>query len=179
MTVKLGAIATTALGVLLAGCGPTIDHQWRTTGYTFADVSLAADHKDLRVDVFGAPPTVQPTTFAAGVAAAMPRAIGVSPNYSATPGPNAEPLYRVVWTMPPSGDQQSGAACTGPLGSFANPTAMAGGMYALFCRGPSALSGAYARLDAAPNLDDPKFRALIHDMTLALFARGTGRSGGY
>jgi hypothetical protein len=184
MTVKSGAIAAAApvlltLATLLAGCGPQIDYQWRTTSYTFSDVSLAADRRDLRIDVLGTPPTMDPTAFASGVAAAMPRGIGVSPQFTATPGPSADPHYRVVWVMPPSGNQYNGAACTAPPGSYPNPTPSGGGMYALFCRDTSALSGAYARLDAPPSLDDPKFRALIRDMTLSILAKGTGPNKGY
>jgi hypothetical protein len=184
MIVKSGAIAAVApilltLAAVLAGCGPVIDYQWRSTGYTFSDVSLAADQRDLRIDVLGTPPTMNPTAFAAGVAAAMPRGIGVSAQFTATPGPSADPHYRVVWVMPPSGNQYEGAACTAPLGSYPNPTPSAGGMYALFCRDTSALSGAYARLDAVPNLDDPKFRGLIRDMTLSILAKGSGKGKGY
>ncbi|MBV8165756.1 MAG: hypothetical protein JO021_03110 [Alphaproteobacteria bacterium] len=181
MTIKSGAIAAAGLSLaaLLGGCGPTVDYQWRSTGYMFSEVSAAADHKDLRVDVLGTPPTGNPAAFAAGVAAAMPRGIGVSANFTATPGPSAAPLYRVVWALPPAGNQQSGAACTAPLGSFPNSSLATGGMYGLFCRGTSVLSGAYARLDSPPDLNDPKFRALIHDMTLSLFAKGNGSSNGY
>jgi hypothetical protein len=183
------AWALAAMLPALGGCdAPRIDYQWTATGYSLADVSYGADHRDLRVDVRNPPSTKSPDAFAAAVAAAMPTAIGVATRFTATPDASARPLYRVVWDFAPTAGQLGREICIAPPATSGAAPALAlgdpvpGGVYAVLCRGPSTLSGAYGRLPrgaASPDPDDPAVRALIHDMTLALFPPSSGSRTGY
>ncbi len=171
-------LALTACVLLLGGCNASrVDYQWASLGYNLGDVSYGADHRDLRVDVAGGPPTMPPAEFAAAVAAAMPRAIGIAAHFTATPDASAHPMYRVLWDFAPPGDRHGRESCAAPVVA-APSVARSAGVFAVFCRGASAMSGAYGRFERTLDPNDPGFRAFVHDMTLALFPRGgTGRKG--
>ena len=174
-------LALTACVLLLGGCNASrIDYQWASLGYNLGDVSYGADHRDLRVDVVGGPPTMPPAEFAAAVAAAMPRAIGIAAHFTATPDASAHPMYRVLWNFAPPGDRHGRESCAAPTGGpvAAPSVARSDGVFVAFCRGASAMSGAYGRFERTLDPNDPAFRAFVHDMTLAVFPRGgTGRKG--
>ena len=174
--VRLGLATLGAL--LLSACTATrIDYQWTSLGYNLGDVSYGADHRDPRVDVIGGPPTMPPAEFAAAVAAAMPQGIGIVTRFTATPDTSAHPLYRVVWEFAPPGDRRGYGMCTTAAAPPSGPRG--DGVYALFCRGPSVMSGVYGRLERAPDPSDPAFRAFVRDMTVALFPRGGTVGKGY
>ncbi len=154
-----------ASAVALAGCDtPRIDYTWASTGYTFGDVSYAADHRDMRVDVVGAP-----RELAGPIAALMPNGFGIVTHFTATPGPTAHPLYRVVWEFGPSGySAETCARAASPVMPAAAPSAS---IAVAYCRGPSTMSGVAGHLARPADPNDPVFQALVRDMTLALFPR--------
>jgi hypothetical protein len=169
------SLSLVACVICLAGCdAPRVNYQWISTGYNRADLSYAADRRDVRVEVRGGPPSLPAPAFAAAVADAMPTALGVSPRFTATPDASAQPLYRVVWDFAPGG---LGREVCGALP--AGPSAVrSGGVYAVFCRGPSPMSAAYGEFARPLDPADPVFRAFVRDMTLAMFPLGnTGRGG--
>jgi hypothetical protein len=154
--------------------------------YTPGEAVYAASDRDLRVVVLGNPFGMDPQDFGRLVTDNMQgRISGVQTRFTTAPGQTARPDYSVVLAFNPAETMVSSTLCSGqPI-----PTKPPGGpivVQGAFCRGTGflgligqqgfigilgggALTTASGWLDNPRGPDDPAFRALVSDMTFALF----------
>lgn len=137
--------------------------------YTAGEVAYAASDRDMRVTIYGNPFGIDPQAFDQLVTDNMQNRIsGVRTNFTTTPNQTARPDYRVVFAFNPAQTMLNSYLCAGqPI-----QTSPPGGpivVQGAFCRGGGALTSATGWLDRPQGPADPDFKALISDMTFALF----------
>ncbi|WP_448204762.1 hypothetical protein [Azospirillum sp. sgz302134] len=137
--------------------------------YTASEVAYAAADRDLRVVIQGNPFGMDAQSFGQLVTDNMQnRVIGVRTNFTTTPNATARPDYRVVLAFNPAQTTLNSYLCSGqPIATLppGGPIVVQGA----FCRGGGPLSSATGWLDRPQGPADPDFKALISDMTFALF----------
>ena len=157
-----------------------------STIYTVGEVAYAASGRDLRVVVLGNPFGMEPQAFGQLVTDAMRNRIAtVHTRFTTTPDRTARPEYGVVLAFNPAQTMLNSNLCSGepiptrppggPIvvqGTFCRNTGFAGllgqeGFFGLL--GGGALTSATGWLDHPQGPSDPAFRALVGDMTDALF----------
>ena len=158
--------------------------------YTPGEAVYAASDRDMRVVVLGNPFGMDPQAFGRLVTDNMQgRIMGVQTHFTTTPNQSARPDYSVVLAFNPAETTLSSALCTGQPIPTMPPGVPPGGpitVQGAFCRGTGflgligqqgfigilgggALTTASGWLDHPKGPDDPAFRALVSDMTFALF----------
>ncbi|HYG90482.1 MAG TPA: hypothetical protein VD978_29955 [Azospirillum sp.] len=154
--------------------------------YTRGEVAYAASNRDLRVVIHGDPFGMDPQSFGHLVTDSMQNRIsGVHTNFTTMPNQTTRPEYSVVLAFNPAQTMLSSYLCSGqpiqtsppggPIvvqGAFCRDTGLFGlfggaGLFGLF--GGGALTSATGWLDSPREPTDPDFKALIGNMTQALF----------
>ncbi|WP_435537809.1 hypothetical protein [Azospirillum sp. ST 5-10] len=183
-------LAVLALCAMSAACSvPRVTPGSPSPAYTPGEAAAAASNRDLHVVVLGNPFGMDQDRFVRLVTEAMPdNAAGVPTHFTAVPNASAHPDYRVVLAFNPARTVAGAALC----GDQPVPTAPPGGpvaVQAAFCRdvgflglfgregplgafgvlGGGALTTASGWLDSPHGADDPAFRTLVRDLTIALF----------
>ncbi|WP_448206653.1 hypothetical protein [Azospirillum sp. sgz302134] len=161
--------------------------------YTTGEVAYAAADRDLRVIVYGDPFGIGPQGFGQRVTDGMQNRItGVQTNFTTVPNQTARPDYDVVLAFNPAQTMVSSYLCSGqpietkPPGgpivvqaAFCRRTGLfglIGGTGILGLLGGGAMTSATGWLDHPQGPDDPAFKALIGDLTSALFPTEQGAS---
>ena len=137
--------------------------------YSSAEFFAAADGRDLRTTVLGNP--FGTPGFDQAVTAIMTSTpVGPKTRFTTTPGPSANRDYSVTVVFNPSPDILAVDLCNVqslPTAATKRPIVAR----AAFCAAGGEASAVSGYLDQATGPADPKFTALIRDMTLQLFPR--------
>ncbi|TSD86603.1 hypothetical protein FFK22_021470 [Mycobacterium sp. KBS0706] len=137
--------------------------------YSSAEFFAAADGRDLRTTVLGNP--FGTPGFDQAVTALMTGTpVGPKTRFTTTPGPSANRDYSVTVVFNPSPDILAVDLCNVqslPTAATKRPIVAR----AAFCAAGGEASAVSGYLDQATGPADPKFTALIRDMTLQLFPR--------
>ena len=137
--------------------------------YSSAEFFAAADGRDLRTTVLGNP--FGTPGFDQAVTALMTGTpVGPKTRFTTTPGPSANRDYSVTVVFNPSPDILAVDLCNTkslPTAATKRPIVAR----AAFCAAGGEASAVSGYLDQATGPSDPKFTALIRDMTLRLFPR--------
>jgi hypothetical protein len=160
---------------LLAACAPgnvRLSQQYVLTTYSPGEFAHAAAGRDLGVVVAGNPfGGGDQETFARQVTDAMQgQHWGQPTNFTATPGPSARGIYRVVMLFGPPPSANVARLCGADLASLANQRQGEGiELMAAFCRDDTTRTGITGNISGASGPDDPAFRALVGQVTNGLF----------
>lgn len=177
------AVSAAALGLnlLLGGCtlGSRVVESHISPIYSLSEFSYAAGGRDLRTVVQGNPFGGDDPAFGRTVTALMQgKYAGPPTHFTTTPGESSRPLYRVMMVFNPAESVPSADLCardtlrTQP--ATAKPaTAKPIELQAAFCRGSSTATAVIGYVPGAASPDDPLFRALIADATMALLSPST------
>ena len=166
----LSRASALALCVAAAACSnERVTADQPSPAYTAGEVAYAAADRDLRVVIYGNPFGMGAQSFGQLVTDNMQtRIIGVRTNFTTTPNQTARPDYRVVFAFNPAQTMLNSYLCSGqPIQT--SPPGGAIVVQGAFCRGGGSLTSATGWLDRPQGPADPDFKALISDMTFALF----------
>ncbi len=160
------ALVLLAVGAV-AGCGgPRVLSQPSPPSFGGA-LQLAAE-APIPVVVRHVPGGQRSDAYATQVIPAMPTAIGPTLRYMPAAGAPGDFRYSILFDFGYGGAYP--LACAGPPEPPGPPAPLPASIAvtAAFCYGGSVVSSATGYLDAPPRPDDPQFRVLIRDLTLAL-----------
>lgn len=173
---------TLGLNLLLGGCvvGSRVVESHASPIYSLSEFSYAAGGRDLRTVVqgnpFGGPFGCDDPAFGRTVTAIMQgKHAGPPTRFTTTPGESARPLYRVMMVFNPAETIPSADLCahetlrTKPARTKP-ATAEPIELQAAFCRGSSTATAVTGYLPGATSPEDPLFRTLVADATMALLS---------
>lgn len=168
------SILLMAVLVAATACAPgnvRLTRQDFSSEYGAGQFAYAGAGRDFRVDVVGNPFGGDQTAFGQLVTEAMQRQHwGPATNFTTNPGPDAREAYRVVMLFNPPLTFNSMRLCGDPPSALPTENRQNGiALYGAFCRGDKALSRLRGDIDGASGPADPAFRALVGQVTAALF----------
>ncbi len=165
-------LALAALLLVVAGCGDMVrvSDPVQSQQYVVEDFQQANVNQKIRTQVYENSFEISQDRFAAAVFHHMKGAnLGRPTTFTPTPGDNGSGAFHVVMIFDPPRGTDPEAVCGRDLRVSSTRAGPGVFLMSAFCWGDKLLSTADGDVGAANGPDDPRFRSLIRQVTLALF----------